>query len=512
MAVSPLKPFPVRSMPGIKRDGTQFDGPNYLDGLWMRFQRGLPRKMGGYRMVTSTLDEKVYGMRVDGVNQNVYAHLGSEAQVRQVVTDFNGVFSANNDRTPVGFSGDDNFVWQMDAFYDSGAGTQQLIAHAGANLASIANETEYDIYAGDLTAGGALVATGMDPVSGGVVAVGAYLMAYGTNGRVDWTAANDFSATVDSAFVSGSKIVKGLSLRGTGSGPGAILWSLDSVIRAQFLDPTVVTFGFDTLGGESSILSSQGVIEYDGIYYWAGVDRFLMFNGVVREIQNNMNVNWFFDNLNFTQRQKVFAYKVPRFGEIWWCFPYGNATECTHAVIYNVRENSWYDTRLPANFRTAGTYPRVYQKPFMCDGEVDSGTDKYTLWQHETGTDEVFGASVNAIQSYFRTSEVSVIDAPGGAADMGFRIGRTEPDFVQTGNMTVTVVGRANAKSQFAPGETFTILETPSPTDPQTQVVNMKESWRILSFIFESNVAGGDYQMGQTLAFMEPQEARFTGG
>ena len=37
----------IRSLPGIKRDGTRFDGEFYPDGQWVRFQRGLPRKMGG---------------------------------------------------------------------------------------------------------------------------------------------------------------------------------------------------------------------------------------------------------------------------------------------------------------------------------------------------------------------------------------------------------------------------------------------------------------------------------
>ena len=104
-------------------------------------------------------------------------------------------------------------------------------------------------------------------------------------------------------------------------------------------------------------MSSQCVIEYDGIYYWCGVDRFLMFNGVVREVPNSLNLNWFYDNLNFNQRQKVFAVKVPRWGEIWWCYPRGNATECTHAVIYNVRENTWYDCELPNDGRSAGFSP-----------------------------------------------------------------------------------------------------------------------------------------------------------
>ena len=34
--------------PGIQRDGTIFNAPSYMDGQWVRFQNGLPRKMGGY--------------------------------------------------------------------------------------------------------------------------------------------------------------------------------------------------------------------------------------------------------------------------------------------------------------------------------------------------------------------------------------------------------------------------------------------------------------------------------
>lgn len=34
--------------PGIQRDGTQFAATSYVDGKWVRFQYGKPRKIGGY--------------------------------------------------------------------------------------------------------------------------------------------------------------------------------------------------------------------------------------------------------------------------------------------------------------------------------------------------------------------------------------------------------------------------------------------------------------------------------
>ena len=31
--------------PGIKRDGTTFESREYSDGVWCRFQRGVPKKL-----------------------------------------------------------------------------------------------------------------------------------------------------------------------------------------------------------------------------------------------------------------------------------------------------------------------------------------------------------------------------------------------------------------------------------------------------------------------------------
>jgi hypothetical protein len=53
----PITPLILRSNPGIKRDGTRFEGDFYTDGQWVRFQRGLPRKIGGYRSVSKYLPE-----------------------------------------------------------------------------------------------------------------------------------------------------------------------------------------------------------------------------------------------------------------------------------------------------------------------------------------------------------------------------------------------------------------------------------------------------------------------
>ena len=166
-------------------------------------------------------------------------------------------------------------------------------------------------------------------VSGGVVMLYPYLFVYGNNGYIGNCAAGDFSNWVSADSnknnVSSTKVVKGLPLRGGTTSPAGLFWTLDSVVRVTY-SPTQVGnqtlyWRYDLLTQQSSILSSQCVIEYDGIFYWVGTDRFLMYTGVVQEIENKQNFNYFFDNLNTKQKQKVWVSKVPRWGEIWWFFP-----------------------------------------------------------------------------------------------------------------------------------------------------------------------------------------------
>jgi hypothetical protein len=248
-------------------------------------------------------------------------------------------------------------------------------------------------------------------------------------------------------------------------------------------------------------LSKNCPIEYDGIYYWVGVDRFLMFNGVVREVPNPMNLNWFFDNLNQSAKEKVFALKVPRFGEIWWCFPFGSATECTHAVIYNVRENTWYDTELPADYRTAAAFCNLYAAPLMVSND-------FKVWRHEFGVDKIEGTSVTAIPSYFETCDLSLTALNNQNRKM--RVSVIEPDFVQQGDMTVSVTGRANARAPEVISNVVTFPDD-ATSDPTKQVVLFKEQRRELRVKFESNVVGGDYQMGQVLMHVEPGDGTMVG-
>lgn len=510
-----MAPYVIKSLPGIKRDGTRLENGFYVDGQWCRFQRGLPRKMWGYRRLNNNFSEISRGLNTYNQNGLLYIASGSRSLLQQVSVNADGIVTSFADRTPAGFVANINNLWTFDTSFDSVGVTagSYILAHPGKNLSVIDSDATSTLYWGIVSNTTALTANTAPAVSGGVVSLYPYTFVYGSSGYVAWSVANnpnDWSSTGSGdAYITSQKIVAALPLRaGPGNAPAGLFWSLDSLIRCTFVGGDAV-FQFDILTSQSSILSSQSPIEYDGIFYWVGVDRFLMFNGVVREIPNQLNQNWFFDNLNYAQRQKVFAYKVPRFGEIWWCYPRGSATECTHAVVYNLRENTWYDTELPNGGRSCGKFATVYEYPVLTGIENSSGG--YKLWQHEFGVDELDGAVVNSIPSYFQTADITLVADQQQPRNKSLRCTMIEPDFIQSGDMTVQLSGRANARSPEVITDPLVFTDQENTIQPYQQVSMFKQIRREMRFIFKSNEVGGDYQMGQCIAHIDPADGTVLG-
>jgi len=587
------KVFALDTAAGIQRDGTVLDKTFYNDGRWVRFQRSRPRKILGYRQITASLAGPSRGIYVNPQNNFNYVFNGYSDGLQVLPITNTGTGSGISDFTLTDFTASANNLWQFDTFYDTtGAGQAKLVAHPSQSLSDISSDTNTPVLIGDIT--GTTMAAMNDgtndiEVSGGVVVLHPYVFVYGNNGLIKNCAAGDptnwTSADANENNVAGNKIVKGLPVRGGSNSPSGLFWSLDSLIRVSY-NPTTITVGgvatqlfwrYDIISSQSSILSSQSVIEYDGIYYWCGVDRFLMYNGVVKEVPNTMNQNYFFDNLNYAQRQKVWVTKVPRYGEIWWFYPSGDSEECNNAIIYNVRENIWYDAGFaPGAARSAGFFSQVFRFPINAEWTINAsggvnavaisnagslytngtytntaltggtgtgafatitvaggivtavvitahGTgytagdslsasipvgsgfvlsvstlmDYVSLWQHEFGTDDIRGVSVNAIESYFETSDLGWVGGgPSQPSPVGdnvwLHVERVEPDFIQTGLMEMYVTGRPYAQSDDEQSAAYPFTDT-------TNKIDIREQRREFRLKFVSNVSGGDYQLGRLL-------------
>jgi len=444
------------------------------------------------------------------------------------------------------------------------------------------NSTSFSTY----TSGGQ-VGICITGVSGGICILNPYTILYGSNGYWAWSTPSaplDFISTGSGqANITQQKILKGLPLRGGGGlSPAGLFWSVDSLVRATFVGGTQL-WQWDTISAQISVLNANCIVEVDGTYYWAGDDgRFYVYNGVVRELQNSLNLNWFYDHINDSNDGKVFAIRNPRWGEIWWVYPRDNNTEPDAAVIYNYRENTWYDTQLLGTGRSAGilgdegtllisepgdngtgakiaistisranpmvittaaphglaagtifsvsgvggmvevngqTYTAASVGASSLTVSVDSSTygaytgggtveqSLYTMWQHEVGVDISDGANTSAIDAYIETTPLTFLSGnPAGFESISAQF--LETDMIQSGDMTVTFYGRTSANSPDVASAPYTI--SVAPANFYNQVVPVKEERRQMRLRFDSNVLGGDFQLGDNYLHVAPGSKRMT--
>jgi hypothetical protein len=373
--------FTLSSKPGVKRDGTDLDNEYFQEAQWVRFQRGRAKKMGGYRAMSSVLTGPIRNVVVHPFATNNLAHVFNSWGVQRLEFDVSGAGGGVIDRTPSGYTYDVNANWQSDAMFNSGGGGGTVLVCAPtSDLDSIASSVNKKVYSGLVNDVAVLTpiadGAGDIQVSGGCCVLQPFLFVYGNDGLIKNSNANDFSiatgwsgTNANEVNVDALKIVKGLPVRGGGNAPAGLFWALGSLIRVSFVGGTAL-WKYDPVSTQITVLSKSSILEYDGVFFWPGVDRFYMYTGVVQELPNAMSLNFFFDNLNYAAAQKVWALKVPRYGEIWWFFPSGNNTECDSAVIFNIRENTWYDTRCA---RTAGYSAQVFRYP-VAAGEDTTDT------------------------------------------------------------------------------------------------------------------------------------------
>lgn len=521
------RPYPLNFKPGVQRDGTRVDSECSVDAQWTRWRMGRPRKMGGYRTITSEVQGKGRRIFMYYKGGQVITHIGHSHGIEQVVFDTEGNFISRVDRTPPNFIGGIEPGWTIDALFDTTSEAIQLLAHSTPNVGVIADNVRTPPFVGLIDAVTPLAQLGnpdstfggnytQPQFSGGLVCVQPFLFSFDSDGRIGWSAPNipdtlgvsGGNSGAGIARVSAQKFLSGMPLRGGGgNSPAALFWSLSEVVTANFTGPPE-WFRFNTPSPSSSILAGATTIEYDGLYYWAGVDRFLMFNGTVVEVPNNYNADWFFDNMNWAYAGKSFAFKVPRFGEIWFCAPLFGATEPSHAVIYNTREKCWYDTVLPDGGRSAGFFAQGFRFPVMSG--VSQGADGFQLWLHETrGKNRIDRSGPQPIRAYVSTPFMGGPMASPPDSH-GLSVGQLEADMLQTGDMAIVGSGGSNPRGSDIPTDAAILKADPATADEQ--LVGVKMSRRYLRMIFESNTMNGDFVFGRNILHVEAGDQKMSGG
>jgi hypothetical protein len=125
----------------------------------------------------------------------------------------------------------------------------------------------------------------------------------------------------------------------------------------------------------------------------------------------------------------------------------------------------------------------------------------YSLWQQEFGLNKVGDTAESAIYSSFTTADISWIGGTPAqdtntSVNRRMHIRRIEPNFVQDGPISMTILGRKFAGSEPEVSGPFEFFQ-------DTGKIDLRVEHRLINLKFESNSINGNYEMGRNMITAE---------
>jgi hypothetical protein len=498
-------PLSVQPSVGIQRDGTMFDTTRCTDGSYTRFYKGRPQKVGGCETIINGNNNIIRTIISINASNSVYVYTGTAYSIQFIVTTPDLITSAIIDVTPTGFnSTNPNYKWTISTL--SISNVDYVIALAAPNV----NDLSYYGILGDNAPLQPVINTvDSQPImaSGGVIAVGSYIFVYGSNGTIQWSNGTsiDTFPTANIATYPTTKFVTANPVK-SGQVLSGIFWSTNYLVQLSLSGTDASgapVFINSYVSTESTLLSDGCVVSLDPFFYWIGNNSFYQYNGSVLSLKNTTNKQWFFKNINPNNKEKVFGMANRIFDEIWWCFPYGSATENTNAIVYMIEADDWYDTDQFS--RSCGISSSTdFPYPIMCSSQPisDGSAVLYPIWVHEYGWDQVVLGKTLAIKSYFTTNYFNSMSQNNPFQSQVMFIDSVVPDIEKVGNMTLTLNTKAYPNS---PGVTVPIPpNAPYILTDTTEFLTIAEKATLFTATFSNNSVGGTFLMGNTQFMVRP--------
>lgn len=198
--------------------------------------------------------------------------------------------------------------------------------------------------------------------------------------------------------------------------------------------------------------------------YWMGDKNFYMWNGGNVEIipANSQKqctiINYVFENLNYSQKSKCFAWYNKDFNEVWFHYPSQSSLECDRIARLNVSDKTWCPDTMS---RSSAEYPDILLNlPRLT--KYTSGAS--SLYRHEYGYDDDGSAMAFTLTTNIRT----------GGKDTSTDVGII-PDSIQSGNITLQFDGYLFPQSATT---TYSKSYTITPTTERVTTLLNSRFWK----------------------------------
>ena len=309
------------------------------------------------------------------------------------------------------------------------------------------------------------------------------------------------------------RLADGSRIMGAIRGRDAIYVYTDTALFLMRFVGQPFTFAFQQAGTNCGLVGKNAVVEVDGAAYWFSENGFFKYSGNLQSLPCLVE-DYVFDDINLASgNQMIYAGLNNLFGEVMWFYPTENSSVANRMVCYNYFDSSpqrpvWTVGSLA---RTAWADSAVFGSPhalsYDADGVEGSSSSTYvqgntdgvsTYYQHETGTDQVKGGTVTAIQASITSGDYDITQDRNqgitfrGDGEFLMKIRRFIPDFVsQTGNTQITLNLRnypnnTAASSSLGP---FTVSSSTTKVDTRARA-------RAVALKIENTSTSQDWKLG----------------
>lgn len=236
--------------------------------------------------------------------------------------------------------------------------------------------------------------------------------------RVAWSDQEDnqtWTSTPDNlaggyTLSNGTRIVRGVAGRGEN-----LIFTDNAVYSMRYVPDANVVYRFDLIGTGCGLIGPNAVAQVSGIFFWLtpGGEFYTYSGGATVPLRSTVR-RYVSDNLSWVQQDKVYAFSVSAWGEVWWLYPdMRDGNECSRYVCFSYLENTWARGTFD---RTAWEDAGVFQYPIAADS-----TGK--LWLQEKDFSEDGGARTWSLSSaYFDLgdgdSHMTILGAYPDAEDL----------------------------------------------------------------------------------------------
>jgi hypothetical protein len=296
----------------------------------------------------------------------------------------------------------------------------------------------------------------------------------------DWTASATNTAG-SNPLSTGSRIIGGMHSR-----QAVMIWTDTATHTMQYVGGPFV-FRFRHIGDNTGLIAPHAAAEFNGIPFWMGDTNFFVWQGGAVQTLDCTVRRYIFDDLNWDQRDKIFAGINSEFNEITWLYPSVNSLECNRYVSYNPLENYWvYGTGKFTTWSDTGIFDNI----------ITGGSDSYLYNNEPVG---VYTADGDLLSSFIESASFEI-----DSGNQMMLIRRLIPDvsISDPGQVKFTI------KTKRYPQASEETVKGPFVIQPGTEKVDFRARGRQANIKIDCSTAGVAWKYGSMRLQIQPDGGR----